>query len=441
MVRFPHPGEVRGIAWHPESKLLAAACADNDIYVWDVIKRTGQPRSILKGHEGSARWLAFNHAGDLLASTGWDGTVRLWDPWIGRQRVVSQGYDYPPQFSPDDTRLGIGLDRSHIGIWEVASGHECRILCGHEGPWVSPHTVDVSPDGRLLASAGGDGVRLWDLEPDGRSPSLKPPFASRLIFKETGKPSFRATQPACGAGRSMSIFGTGASACGPPRLRPSCKQARPLWLSRQSLGGCVRHRRSWPPAGSLSFPPSIPPNPPVALGPHPDIDTTAISADGRWVATSTWHGSSGNEGLGCRDRSAREGPGRDRRRYCLQPRWSPAGRRLRSRLSFLEDRHVAARLAAAPRSRFELRTVAFSADGRTLAIAHSNKLVRLLDAATGRFLVDLTAPDQRVITWMCFSPDESRLVVGGGNHLIHVWDLRRIRRQLADMGLDWKSPP
>jgi eukaryotic-like serine/threonine-protein kinase len=438
--RFPHPAEVRGIAWHPESKLLAAACTDNGIYIWDLFKRTGQPRSILKGHEGSPRWLAFNHAGDLLASTGWDGTVRLWDPWIGELRVVSPGFDYPPQFSPDDTRLGLGLDRSSIGIWEVASGHECRILCGHEGPWVSPHTIDVSPDGRLLASAGGDGIRLWNLD-DGRQIAfLDAANCIAAFFQGDGKALV--TSDSTGVRRwpidlDLRDEGIRVWAASPQTI---LKQAGPLWLSFSRsanllvVGDPGRHR-------ALLLSTEHPADHRVALAPHPDVNTGAISADGRWVSTSTWHGTSGTKvwdvGTG---QLAKDLGGTD-----ADVAFSPNGRLLvaGSEVDYRSWKIGTWQPAWRLRRDHATRSgpIAFSAHGRTLAIAPSTNLVRLIDAATGRTLADLKAADQRPLTWMCFSPDEGRLAVATANHLIHLWDLRRIRRQLADMGLDWESPP
>src|SRR5262249_62192022 len=42
----------------------------------------------------------------------------------------------------------------------------------------------------------------------------------------------------------------------------------------------------------------------------------------------------------------------------------------------------------------------------------------------------------------CFSPDGSQLVTHAGKDgALHVWDLRLIRRQLEEMGLDWDLPP
>ncbi|HEV3202784.1 MAG TPA: tetratricopeptide repeat protein, partial [Gemmataceae bacterium] len=42
----------------------------------------------------------------------------------------------------------------------------------------------------------------------------------------------------------------------------------------------------------------------------------------------------------------------------------------------------------------------------------------------------------------CFSPDGSQLVTyAGRGGAFQVWDLRLIRRQLAEMGLDWDLPP
>src|SRR5262249_38675873 len=47
----------------------------------------------------------------------------------------------------------------------------------------------------------------------------------------------------------------------------------------------------------------------------------------------------------------------------------------------------------------------FSADGRVLAVAHSSREVRLLDAATATPIASLAAPDPHLISSLAFSPD------------------------------------
>lgn len=70
------------------------------------------------------------------------------------------------RFSLDDDRLLVVSDASRIFCWEVATGRGCWSLSGHLEGHKGPFWVDSSPDGRLLASLGYDGVRLWDLESD-----------------------------------------------------------------------------------------------------------------------------------------------------------------------------------------------------------------------------------------------------------------------------------
>jgi hypothetical protein len=54
----------------------------------------------------------------------------------------------------------------------------------------------------------------------------------------------------------------------------------------------------------------------------------------------------------------------------------------------------------------------------------------------------LTGPDPIRLNPACFTPDGAQLITHGSEtRAIHIFDLRAIRRQLAEMGLDWNLPP
>ncbi len=84
----------------------------------------------------------------------------------------------------------------------------------------------------------------------------------------------------------------------------------------------------------------------------------------------------------------------------------------------------------------------FSPDGRLLVVQDANRVIRLVEAETGRTVARLESPDSCHVDGRTFSPDGSRLVViTNDGPAVHVWDLRAIRRRLAEMDLDWDTPP
>jgi WD40 repeat protein/transcriptional regulator with XRE-family HTH domain len=65
---------------------------------------------------------------------------------------------------------------------------------------------------------------------------------------------------------------------------------------------------------------------------------------------------------------------------------------------------------------------ALSPDGKRLALIPPDmRFIRILDASNGQPLYNLPRPPNR-ITWMAFSPDSSRLAVGGYDRKVHLWD-------------------
>jgi tetratricopeptide (TPR) repeat protein len=89
-------------------------------------------------------------------------------------------------------------------------------------------------------------------------------------------------------------------------------------------------------------------------------------------------------------------------------------------------------------------TVAFTRDSKVMAVNVSPSRVQLLDLVSGQPLANLEAPESPPIRWLGFSPDGSQLVGAATSATIGtawVWDLRRVRARLREIGLDWDQPP
>jgi tetratricopeptide (TPR) repeat protein len=68
-------------------------------------------------------------------------------------------------------------------------------------------------------------------------------------------------------------------------------------------------------------------------------------------------------------------------------------------------------------------------------------VVRLVDPQTDREVLKLTGPGAASYHPACFTSDSAKLIaVAGDTSALYVWDLRLIRKQLRELGMDWELP-
>jgi tetratricopeptide (TPR) repeat protein len=85
--------------------------------------------------------------------------------------------------------------------------------------------------------------------------------------------------------------------------------------------------------------------------------------------------------------------------------------------------------------------VVFGAEGTLLALGVSRDKVLLADPATGRTVAHLSTQDPLEVAPLDFSPDGGHLAVATNQGTVLLWDLRRVRQELAKTGVDWDRPP
>jgi WD40 repeat protein len=368
-----HASPIGAIAVASDGAMLATADAEGTIKIWaDLEKLDSKSTAVLtlKGHQGVINTVGFSIDGKQLVSAGADKTARVWDV--------------------------------------QNAGAAIRPLEGRSNDW-SPVTR-FSPDGQLIAAAVGRSVRLWDAATGRLVRELSPGDKERvtsIAFSPTDN-------------RLLAVGFGGEAGVSYVALR-DIDAGTELARLVDAYSGDV---------GTLAFSPTgkylvtgfgtklylSPPNSPNPLkvwdvaarrlirrlqGHTGDCLSLNFSQDGTLLAsgsrdgtaiiwsTGTWKALHTLQNADHGSRYVRYGPG------------------------MVED-------------------VAFSPDGKSLALASREGSVQLWDVASGK-LLDTLKRHSGAVDAVVFSPDGRTLASGSSDQTVRLWNVET-RRELMQLG-------
>jgi WD40 repeat protein len=167
-----------GAAWSPNSQQLAWRDRQA-VHIWDVLGG----RELRRLDHPNVVDLAWSPDGKRLATASDRGSVRVWDVTTGQQSWDRTYRETPSDESPIVYMLSVYVPRitciawsptgrllattgadGDVCLWNASNGREKLRL--HGGSLATGLAVAWSPDGRRVAAGGMDGrVWVWDLAP------------------------------------------------------------------------------------------------------------------------------------------------------------------------------------------------------------------------------------------------------------------------------------
>lgn len=342
---------------------------------------TARLGTVRGGHRGGINCLAFTPDNKALLSFGGDSTLRMWDPATGKE---IRRFHQPLLFFPNaviaaNARTAAFIDSRTVHLWDLAAGKEFRRL---SLPYFGFHMA-LTPDGKTLASGDHNSViHLWDTASGKEIRQLRghKEFIDALAFSPDGK-----TLASGSRDRTVRLWDVAAG------------------REIQRLDGHeLVDARNGPSVYAVCFAPG---------------GRALASADQKSVRL--WDVAGGKE---IRRFDT------DKERSTAHLTFAPDGKvlaagdrktvRLWDSVTGKEIRRV-----ECPEKDGGSGAMAFSSDGKTLALAWGYSELGLFDVETGKKSRQLNGRKLGWIEAVAFAPDSKTLVSGGqGNHAIRLWD-------------------
>jgi len=384
-----HQGPVNDVACNPDGARILTGSSDRTARLWDA--STGKPIGQTLQHEDAVRVVTFNDDGSQILTGTDNGTTRLWtadgkplgEPVWCEAPILAIG------FSNDGLRAVTQSENNVVQVRDAATGkpigkpleHPARILA-----------TAFSSDGNQVITGGeANASRVWDAATGEQigDPFEAPHVVTAVAFNADG------SQLLIGSKNSWVRFwdATAHEALGFVWLDnvPTDIALTPDG-SRLMAGGqfwdrvCLDNPDS--PGNKTIGQPLV----------HQDwVPAVAISLDGSCMVT------------GSLDHTARV--------------WEPA-----------KDPNAAQPLPYANEGKRYLESVAFSPNGLH-AIRAEGRTARLWEVATGEPVGSPLEHDD-LVTAVAYSPDGSKILTGGADHIAQLWDAATQRPISQGLKLD-----
>ncbi len=356
------------LAWSPDSRRLAGGGSDLSVRVWDA--DSGEEQERLWGHTGSRiSGVCWSPDGTRLASgeRGWNGEVKIWKLNSAPQPLtfmtVNAAHYLEVCWNADGRKLATGHTDGTVRIWDSATGRPLQRL----GDTTSPiRRICWSPDGSRLLSADEDSdAKLWDVDNGRLVTHLKVdgPGIARLSWSPDGRRVL-----VTNAAKKVILWDT---------ANGSSRAA--------SFTG---HGAAWGPQDRVAVGESY------KMLIH-DAETGDLVAG--------WGTSSHREN---------------------EPYWNPSG----THIAIIDDYSVDVREATAGRPAFPplrhtrpVRALAWSPDGKEIAVVTEDDQIHLWDAVSGNPILTLRGETGQIAT-LAWSPDGARLAFSSSQGTVTIRD-------------------
>ena len=381
---FQHARRALRCKFSPDGSRFLTASTDGSCRIWEA---AGGDASCVLEHDAPLHFACFFPDGRRVLTGGQGGSVAVWDlasPVKTSWEPAHTAAVTHAAFSRDGSRVLTTSDDRTAKLWDGASGR----LLGNLGHGNHVVYADFSPDGRQALTASLDGyVRIWDIasRTEAMPPLLHVTGVANAVFTSGGKRIFTA----CYDGSAR--FWDAASG------RPQGNVLfHPAGIWNALLGPEGRRILTYAKDGAAKL-----------------WDLAGAERIGLEIPCGGWVGSGGAL------------LGRDGGRL-LVGRYDGAA----------QVWDIATRAPVFPepvRHRKQVRSVAFSPDGKWFATGSEDGTARVWDASSGAPIGPLLDHGSEIWT-VAFSPEGGRLATAGRNGDVLLWDVTAGTRAVASKG-------